>query len=51
MGRYIPDPTSALTRIHKKGVEKSPVHISVNRLKVDENVNKANFGTHWLAVK
>ena len=32
-------------------VEKYPFKISANRLKIDENVNRAHLKTHWLAVK
>ena len=42
-------PTSSL--IPKPGVEKSPFHISANRLEVDENVNRTHFRIHRLVVK
>ena len=44
-----PKPHGPLTQ--KPGVEKSPFQISANRLKVDENVNRAHFRIHWLVVK
>ena len=42
----IPDPTRPLTP--QTGVEKSPFQISANRVEVDENVNGAHLGIHWL---